>query len=196
MKWAAMIFPIFLIISCAPHDYPYRIYSHPNENIKIAKIAVMPFLGSTRETGDLASDLISQNLVRKGIRVIDRSNLIHILREQGLSMSGLVEEPDYIKIGKLIDSDFILVGMVKKGIIPESRKTTEAITDVSIKILDVKTGEIVKGATYSLEVDSRGNLESSHSKPLAVLCENLVDYILGAPMPKLIDHKDPESKSH
>ena len=185
----------FLLLSCTAHDYPYRIYSHPNENVKISKIAVMPFYGSSREIGYLASDLISQNLVRKGVRVLDRSNIGHILSEQGISISGLVEDPDYKKIGKFIDSDLILVGMVKTAMDRESKQQQEVITDVSVKIIEIKSGEILKGASYLLEVGGSGNLETVHSKPLSVICENIIDYIFGVPMPKLPDHKNPQSTS-
>jgi len=198
MNRVVRIVPIVIgslwMFSCAPHDYPYRIYSHQTLILENAKIVVFPFPSSSNEISFLAADLVSQNLLRKGFRVLDRSNLTSILQEQGLSISGLAEEPDYKKIGKLLDSDFIVVGVIKIGGNEGGRKRTDAITDVSIRLIEIRTGEILKGGTYRLETDSRGNLEPSHSKPLAVICENLIDYLLGAPMPKLFDHKDPDQQ--
>ncbi len=207
MKRFAVLVLAFLMLSCTAHEYPYTVYSRPGANVSDAKIAVLPFSSTTREVEFLASDLVSQNLIKNGFRIVDRSYLQNILQEQEVSLTGLTKDTSLQKIGKLVEADYLLVGTVRVETKVESSgvafkklsfsgvEQKEFISGMSIRVLSVETGEVVIGSPYALERTRNGEPDTNHARPLSAIGQGLVNYILGKPMPKLILHKDPEQKS-
>ena len=66
------------------------------------------------------------------ITVIDRQNLERILAEQTLSMSGNFSDADYLRIGQLTNTRYILVGSVTK---------TPTAYMLELSVTDAQTGE-------------------------------------------------------
>ena len=64
--------------------------------------------------------------------IIDRQNLERILAEQTLSVSGYFSDEDYVRIGHLTNSRYILVGSVTR---------TPAAYILELSVTDVETGE-------------------------------------------------------
>ncbi len=158
----------FLIFGCG-HEYPYTSFSKSGLQITGSRIAILPF-SSPNELGGLASDVIAQILMKNGFHVLGRYYLSVIMQEQGLSLSGITEPTNLAKIRKLTNADYIMVGT--------ARSQKEIVTDISIKILDIKTGEMIMGSSYALERKRGGELDTSHARPLPVICETMIKEML------------------
>jgi len=96
-------------------------YQESYDFSKIKAIVVLPFSETYKSATDIlfrpvnSKDAISESvsifsieLFDAGINVIDRALLHKVLSEQKLSISGLMEQEDYQKIGKLVNADAIL----------------------------------------------------------------------------------------
>ncbi|MBN2401752.1 MAG: VWA domain-containing protein [Spirochaetes bacterium] len=87
---------------------------------EIKKIVIFPLLNEEKNETEILREIY--NTVKKEIfsdgrfEIIDRENLDKILDEQKLSMSGLIDNKDAVKYGKIAGADLILV-MKKKGVI-------------------------------------------------------------------------------
>jgi curli biogenesis system outer membrane secretion channel CsgG len=76
---------------------------------KIKRVAVLSFKGNK---GEVASDMLSQALLRYGADVIERQRLDDILKEQNLTERNLLDPETTKKIGKLLGVDAIFLGSV------------------------------------------------------------------------------------
>ena len=91
--------------------------------------------------------------------VIERTYLADIVKEQGLSLTGLTQNTDYTKIGHLADVDFLVVGSVGileinsyrgYGGIFTTGKSFSYINNASARIVDVYTGQVMVSCFYKL----------------------------------------------
>jgi TolB-like protein len=81
------------------------------------QVAVVDFTdlqGGARQLGRFVAEEISTNLVlaAKGFSVIDRNHLRTILKEQKLSMSGLMDPENQKKVGKILGVDALVLGNI------------------------------------------------------------------------------------
>ena len=103
-----------LITACASPTPPIpKSYSTPSCNIAGKVLGVLPFYSDIPSVGFLVSDTVGANLIDSGCKVIERSYLASILEEHGLSQTGITENVDYRKIGKIASVDYLLVGNVE-----------------------------------------------------------------------------------
>ncbi|MCG2725251.1 MAG: CsgG/HfaB family protein [Elusimicrobia bacterium] len=75
----------------------------------INRVAVITFSGNK---GDIAADLMAQNLLAGGIDVIERQQLSAVLKEHQLTASGGFDRNTTKKIGKLLGVDALFLGSV------------------------------------------------------------------------------------
>ncbi len=68
------------------------------------------------------------------VRVVERKNIEEILSEYEFQSSGLIDENTAIEIGKLSGADIIVIGSINR---------VGGIFYLNIKLIDVKTGEII-----------------------------------------------------
>ena len=123
-----------------------------------ASLGVLPLFSSYPESGTAISDAIGTNFLSVNMRVIERTYLAAILEEQGLSLSGPTEKIEYEKIGKIANIDFLLVGnattMERTTVsgLKFNRSQNEylCITSVTVRIVDIYTGEIVVSCNYTV----------------------------------------------
>lgn len=81
------------------------------------KIAVADFTdlnGNVSQLGRFISEEVSTNMVvsARGFSVIDRNHLRTILKEQKLSMSGLMDPENQKKLGKILGVDALVLGSI------------------------------------------------------------------------------------
>jgi curli biogenesis system outer membrane secretion channel CsgG len=110
-------------------------------------------IGAAKGVGDL----IVNKLVEDGTyRVIERSKVDQLLKEQDLGSSGRVEAGTAAEIGRLLGVEVVLVGTITQfnvdskksgfsagGLFSNSKKTTTATVQLTGRLVDTKTGEIV-----------------------------------------------------
>lgn len=127
------------------------------ENAK-KTVAIIAFSNATpyQGLGIAVAETLTVELVKnKNYKVVERSKLKQILGEQYLGESGAVDlESNPVPLGKLKGVDYLITGAVLKaeksnqsihipffGGLGTSKSKTEV--EISVRLLDVKTGEII-----------------------------------------------------
>ncbi|MDD5686943.1 MAG: hypothetical protein PHE88_03810 [Elusimicrobia bacterium] len=130
-KIVALFFCCLVLAGCAAS----QITLNPQTNIKeFRKIAVVG--PNTTPEVLVAAGLWEADLMALGFTVVDRGNIDTLLKEQGLSLSGVTKSEQSMKIGSLLGVDGILY--VDKGI---SEKFTGKCGQVHL--VDANTGKVV-----------------------------------------------------
>jgi len=108
---------------------------------KLPLIAVMPLAaqGVDAASGLVVTDALSDQLLAEGkVRVMERSQMEKILKEQGFQQSGVCDGTDCaLAAGKLLAIDRMVVGSLGK--------LGESFT-LSVRVVDVATGEVLGSA--------------------------------------------------
>ena len=118
---------------------------------KIPMVAVMPFSGRSLDNDALetiASALGSDLLNTGKFRVMERSQMDAILKEQGFQQSGACDGSECaVEVGKLLSVDHMVVGTVGK---------VGGTYVVTTRLVSVQTGEVLKSVTKTskAEVDA------------------------------------------
>ena len=96
-------------------------------------VAILPFNNGTRvngvETSMAAYTLSSLTEIKDPfLKVVDRENMMAILQEQKLQLSGVVDDKTAVEVGKLVGAQVILTGTVlkfeeKKGFVNSDTRT-------------------------------------------------------------------------
>ena len=108
---------------------------------QVKNVAVIDFTdvhSNVTELGRFMAEELSTSLVlsKNDFSVIDRSHLKYILNEQKLSVSGLLNPKNTIKIGKLAGVDALILGTIT----PFGDNVR-----VTVKVLDTKTAHLITG---------------------------------------------------
>jgi curli biogenesis system outer membrane secretion channel CsgG len=153
-KIIAIFTMVFLLTGC------YTIYKRnsdfnsnelsvivsPNYNFnKHKKLGVMPFKGKAYDTlqapyfivEEQISDMFATQLMGVGFSIVERTQLQRILSELQLSTSGLLSKSDLNKVGKLMDIDILVMGILDKNTFNQSYQTA------TVKFVDIETGEVL-----------------------------------------------------
>ncbi|MDE2039281.1 MAG: hypothetical protein KGO96_04930 [Elusimicrobia bacterium] len=114
MKTAASggrrLWPCLLCAAALSGCVTPQVAINPHANFSsIQRVAVVTFGGPD---GDIAADLLTQQLVAAGANVIERQQLSAILSEQGLARSGLLDPRTVKQVGKILGVDALFVGTV------------------------------------------------------------------------------------
>lgn len=118
-------------------------------------IAVMDLSGegiSTSETRIISSRLRTDLFNTNKFTVVEREAMEEILQEQGLQLSGCTSNECVVEAGKLLGVRRIVAGEIGK---------IGNLFTLSIRIIDVETGKILKTATEDCECDIEKVLVSS-----------------------------------
>jgi hypothetical protein len=88
---------------------------------KIHRVAVATFGGPS---GDVAADMLTQDLLNHGADVVERQRLDAVLKEQNLAQQNMLDPATVKKIGKILGVDAIFVGTVASNIPSQSYLVT------------------------------------------------------------------------
>ncbi len=123
---------------------------NPNTDVKrVKKIAVVPFSNDAlgyRHTGEWETILIAN-----GYNLVERGSIESILKEQRLSLTGMVNPNQASKIGELLGVDGIVMGREsrQKPFMGESSNGLNLVAVLmepppsSVKLLDMQTGQVI-----------------------------------------------------
>jgi curli biogenesis system outer membrane secretion channel CsgG len=179
------------------------------------RIAVLDFDGGSIGMNPIASgwmgqgaskgisDLIVNQLVNSGsYRVIERSKVQAIMREQDLGEAGRVDAGTAAKLGKLLGVEAVLVGSITQfavdekasgfnfgGLFGNSRHKSTANVQLSARLIDTSTGEIIATAQGKGDADQSsgsmqilgiggGNAVSNNDSLLANAAEKAVTQLI------------------
>jgi curli biogenesis system outer membrane secretion channel CsgG len=114
-------------------------------------VAVLPFSGIN---GSQFSDAVTQELIMNNVRVVERSRVMAILSEQGLSMSQISEGGgNYSQLGGLLGVDSLVLGSVSPIMVYESGAPSGKVSTASIRIVSVKNGTILAATSYNANTE-------------------------------------------
>lgn len=116
---------------------------------KTFKVAILPFVCYDIGMGIIISDSMTQELLKSKIKVVERTYLQSILREQGLDLTGALQKVSLEKIGKLMDCDYLIVGSV----VVYTTAWLSFPSTVSCKMIDIKTGSIIWIGNFNQDVN-------------------------------------------
>jgi len=120
----------------------------------IKRVAVLPFDSGIKELGKAVSDSLAAKLLLSDLQVIERARLEQILAEQGLTLSGVLENQQSI-IGKVKNIDAIIIGTANS-----SYDFGSNVVSAVARMVDIKSGEVVLATSVT---------EKSMAKGLAAL---------------------------
>jgi hypothetical protein len=110
-KLCLLVSAIMTIASIGCSSIDVAISKKVNVTKKMKKIAVFPFDIKGATWGDEFADAITHQFFKTGkIDVVEREAIKKVLKEQNLSMTGLVDENQAVKVGKLLGADVIITG--------------------------------------------------------------------------------------
>ncbi|MCK6559882.1 CsgG/HfaB family protein [bacterium] len=125
------------------------------------RIAVLDFesIGCDSSLGLAASEILRTELGSLGTyRIIERSQLVKVMEEQSLQISGAVDEQAMVEIGKLLGARMVVVGSIVR---------TGKTYTLNSRFIDVQTAEVKKSQNI------RGNSEDEISN----MCSSLAKVI-------------------
>jgi curli biogenesis system outer membrane secretion channel CsgG len=162
-----------LLISCSSgiKTTKSRGFSQP----KYQKIAIMDLEGSDRAEGKALAESLVPVFMQAGFNVIERSGLEKLLQEQQLGMTGVLDSNAINKIGSIAGVQALVLGSYhiktknntvttrtwRRGLFRRARPgaarsvtTTKSAYDaISVRMVDVATGEILFSAASTEEIN-------------------------------------------
>ncbi len=134
---------IYVVVSagCA-YDRHVKTHMSPHfEPNAIPEMRVSVVASSQTLVSMAFADMLTADMLGLGFRVIERNRLETILQEQKLSLSGMLENSQYEVIGKLANLDALFIFIAKH--------TGGAIDSCVVKLVDLKSGEILLATSYT-----------------------------------------------
>ena len=104
---------------------------------RIHRVAVASFGGPD---GDVAADLLTQDLLQHGADVVERQRLDAVLQEQNMAQQNLLDPATVKKIGKILGVDAIFVGTVATSVPSQSYLVTSSRHGVNVNSVTPVSG--------------------------------------------------------
>jgi hypothetical protein len=134
---------------------------------KIQRVAVATFGGPA---GDIAADMLSQDLLNRGADVVERQRLDALLDEQHLGSNHVLDPATIKKVGKILGVDAIFVGNVVSNVPSQSylvttsrRHSYTTVTPVGsggVTGLEIPDSQVVTSAAQSALIARMVDVES------------------------------------
>ena len=110
-------------------------------------IAIIDFEGTgvtKDETKALTQRLTSEMIALEVYQVVERSEMKQLLDEQKFQYSGCTDTECAIEIGKILNSNYIVIGSVSK---------LGSTYSIDSRMIDIETSEVISSASYSHKGD-------------------------------------------
>lgn len=175
---------IFLLICFSIIVTILSAQSHEQESI-----TVIPFSGwqgsDKIDYGGLLTDKIVTRIIQTHrFKVVDRSHLEKIIKEQNLQLSGIIDESTVVEVGKIIGVNKFIIGSFTRNSteyhkakylkgIKISNAYYSAKVDATIKMIDVETGRYIE----AVESSSSGSANDKNNVLLNAM-DNLAEKII------------------
>ena len=154
MKKLLIVPFLLMLVSCAGAPVvTFQTIKPPEINIgNVSKIAVAEFEGPDG-SGELAAYKLTEYLVQTNrFTVLEREKIDKILQEQGLSMTGVIDQNSAVEIGKLLGVDALIFGNVTAYKCEDEEGTRKVKKKVGTgKYKRVKRKNIFTGKEYWAE---------------------------------------------
>lgn len=145
----SLLVPAFLIslmlatAACSTVQSSGNMVRDTNEKLAVA---VLPFQITGAKWGGEFSDAIAMNLQESDhFRIIERTRLASVIKEQSFSQSGLISDADRKRIGQMFGVTYLIMGRGSANRYRDrEKKLHDKLVDTfTMNLVDVETGEIV-----------------------------------------------------
>lgn len=141
---------LFCILAISANSiYGQKISSSKTEKqTDKPRMAVLPFVDTNKQAredgyGEALSGMVSTGLINSNLfRVVERSEIEKIMKEQAFQISGAVNAETAKRIGELYAVDYLLFGSVAKF---------GQILETDIRMVDTETGEAILASSASAQ---------------------------------------------
>jgi len=166
----------FVSVSCVTTPRPSRVNVSVDPRAKekiFKKVAIFPFRAPVELAGSSVADMFTTSILKTyKYRVIERSQIETILKEQELELTGITEIPVSIKVGQMLGADGVILGTIPEyGYKAVDTRQLLAV-GLSIRLIDSTTGTVIWSITHS----GLG----SQSLSLSQHAQNLVEQVIPA----------------
>lgn len=111
-----LVIALALLAAAGGCEPPRPELAHEAKLAEVHTVAVLHFVdapgGTAKGSGEVVVGAAQAELIRCGIRVIERGRLKAILGEQDLRLAGLVDATTASKIGKLAGAELVILGEI------------------------------------------------------------------------------------
>lgn len=115
---------------------------------RIRRVAVASFDGPE---GQVAADLLTQDLLMHGADVVERRRLDAVLREHDLAASGILDPSTLKKMGRILGVDAIFVGTVANNVPRQSYLLVSQSQSININTVTPVQGRLRnEGAAFGI----------------------------------------------
>ena len=131
---------VLLLCACAGKRSDVAIRFPSNLSLRIA---VLPFDSSNPYiSGATLGDYVTVQILHTidGMQVIERKDLMKVLQEQKLSLSGIIQSEKFSQLGTILGVDAILIGSTCTL---ETLQSDRGSISVTAKLMEVSTGRIL-----------------------------------------------------
>jgi len=140
-----LIISIFFLTGCAVTPSVTENFLKNYQFSEGESVAILPFIEqySFRRVNkssltDEPTAILSMELMNSKVHVVDETFFTRLIEKQKISLTGLMNQGDYAKIGKIVKADFVITGNISLTKAVGSRRGT-----ISLSVIDVATGNIV-----------------------------------------------------
>ena len=189
---------LLLISACAqrkPIHPTIDYYAASKDFMKYQRMAILPFSDApgSPNSGQIVQGLANQMFAKWGFNMVERNRLYDILNEQRLSLSGIMDQSEQLRIGKLLGVKSIVVGEVgqystqqrhtdttyfpltlygKTSYYPiQGQQWMESYVSIALRVIDVETGQLI----YS----GSGQYAKGLTNPPQQLAQLILEHIIG-----------------
>lgn len=144
----------------------YSIAQQPAEEKQektIQKVGIMPFTGegfSKEQLKTMSAKFQDELFMLNKFQLMEQEEMKSILKEAELAETGCLDITCYVEVGKKIGVSHMLMGSVVK---------VGSITSITIKIVDVETGKIIKSTVF----DTKDSYEKILKKRLKIVADKI-----------------------
>ena len=136
--------------------------------VAVAPIQVEPY----QDAPDWAPTVYEHlsNSVANYATVVERDQLDKVMSEQKLSLTGIIDQSTAAKVGMLLGAKYIIISnLTNKESIPIGRSSHKIYLEISSRLVNVETGETIRGLSVSGEYYGKRRSEalSKASKDLS-----------------------------
>jgi curli biogenesis system outer membrane secretion channel CsgG len=101
-------------------------------------------VNTPENAGSAVADVVSSELMNiPTVVVIERSQLEKVLAEHKLSLSGVIKDPDFIMLGKILPVDALVVGNVTNFNYWHEALNWGATVAYSARLVNIHSGEVL-----------------------------------------------------
>lgn len=152
---------------------------------KLRKIAILQLSGP-KKYADIVTNNLTFGLIEAGYTVVERAQASKILEEHGMTGTGMMNEEEMAKAGRLLGADAIMLGAVTKvnlkpdqsNVFEASFNPKEGIGNAFVRLVDVETGALIAMVKFK---NSMSMLYFNESED--AICNKLMKELLAAIKP-------------